>query len=149
MKATNEEIKRRIPSGFKLILDRRFTLPTDKEFEETAQRFVGHRHLISELIKELDKPTATVGSVKAVVDKNFGVVKQFDYAPDSHDCDNAAMELLAWLSFLEKGYAAGLGVLDKHALVILINDKQEFKFMDQYTGKLIEVLERLKVSVML
>lgn len=145
MKLSNEEVKKILGTGFKLILDRSYTPPRDKDFSETISRFVKHRNLLTELKSALDTEGVTAEELKGIIDKQFGHVAPFKYVEEKHDCDNAAIEAMAWLS--GKNYPAGLAIIEGHALLVYINDKRERVFVDQYTGHAVQINERLKVTV--
>jgi hypothetical protein len=147
MKISNEKVKQLLGTGFKLILDRFFTAPSNEQMFATVNRFIKHRHLLTQLKKALDSDTVTKEKLKSVIDKEFNVVKPYNYTPESKDCDNAAFEVLYWLG--GKGYPAGVGIIEGHALTVFINDLEERVFLDQYTGRVYDAKDqRLKVTVM-
>jgi hypothetical protein len=71
----------------------------------------------------------------------------FVYEDDSHDCDNAAVEMLA--HFSGKGWAFGLAILEGHVVNFYINNRRELKFLEPQNGLLFEPITRLKISVMI
>jgi hypothetical protein len=147
MKISNEKVKKLLGTGFKLILDRFFTPPSNEEMFATINRFIKHRHLLSEIKKALDTNNVTKEKLKEIIDKEFNAVKPYNYIAERQDCDNAAFEVMYWLS--GKGYSAGLGIIEGHALTVFINDQEERVFLDQYTGRVYDIKdERLKVTVM-
>lgn len=141
-----EKIKGLLPSGFKLILDEEYKLPTDTEVLESVRKFVSNRHFLAKLKQLLDGNYIPYSyDVNKIVEEYYGEEKPFEYTRNLHDCDNAAWELVAWVS--GRGWPVGIAVVPGHALVIYINDKLEVKYIDQYTGKITENKERLKVTV--
>jgi hypothetical protein len=145
MKISHEEVKRVLKTGFKLILDRVYTAPSNEEMYATVNRFIRHRNLLTELKEALDKENVTRDDLKEIIDKKFGIVEPFKYMRESHDCDNASFELTAWLS--GKNYPAGPVIIEGHSLIVFINEDFERVFLDQYTGRVVETNERLKVTV--
>lgn len=149
MRASFKEIKGLLPSGYKLILDEEYKLPSDEMVLEAVGKFVFHRHflaLVKKAIMEEDDLFKLEENIKSLVHSEFGKPQPFEYTKDLHDCDNAAWELVAWVS--GKGWPIGIGIVPGHALVVFINDKKEVKHIDQYIGEIIQNKERLKVTVM-
>jgi hypothetical protein len=145
MKISNEKVKQILGTGFKLILDRYYTAPSNEEMFATVNRFIKHRNLLTELKLALDNENVTRDDLKEIIDKKFGKIEPFKYKAESHDCDNAAFELTAWLS--GKNYPAGPAIIEGHSLVVFINEQFERVFLDQYTGRVTETKSRLKVTV--
>ena len=70
----------------------------------------------------------------------------FNYKENSHDCDNAAFEML--IPFSGLGFAFGVAILDGHSANLYINDKKKMKYIEPQTGELFITSKRLKITVM-
>lgn len=144
--ATSWQVSKIVAYGERIILDTHYTYPSDIEVKYQVGKFIQYRNLLVELKKELCRGNSTDASVLTKVSENLHVIKDFDYAPDSHDCDNAAFEMLAWVSGM--GWAFGVAILDGHAMCCFINDREQFKFVDSYTGEVMDADRKLKILVM-
>ena len=71
----------------------------------------------------------------------------FVYVEDSHDCDNAAVEMLAYFS--GSGWAVGVAILEGHSAILYINKDKKLKFIEPQTGEIFKPTTRLKITVII
>jgi hypothetical protein len=145
MKISSEEVKAILKEGVHIILDRFFTAPSNTQMFATINRFIKHRHLITEFKKALDKDTVSKEELKLIIDNYFGKVEPFPWKKEENDCENAVFDMMWWLN--GKNYPAGLTVIEGHGLLVYINEDKERMLLNQYNGRVVYLKNPLKVTV--